>query len=73
MQWEPRWEAIYATWKAHRNSALHVGKNRPEEDYREDLIVCSRVAGAINVLLLRLMGYTGEVRWSAFGDDYDQM
>jgi hypothetical protein len=68
--WEPRWEQIFTIWKKHRNLVLHRGKTNPDDDYRDDLIVCSRIAGAINVLVLKRFGFSGQVRWSAYNDDY---
>jgi hypothetical protein len=70
LSWEPRWEQIFTLWKKHRNLVLHRGKSDPDDDYRDDLIVSSRIAGAINVLVLKRFGFSGQVRWSAYNDDY---
>jgi hypothetical protein len=70
LAWEPRWEQIFSLWKKHRNLVLHRGKRDPDDDYRDDLVVSSRIAGAINVLVLKTFGFSGQVRWSAFNDDY---
>ena len=73
LAWEPRWEQIFSLWKKHRNLVLHRGKRDPDDDYRDDLIVSSRIAGAINVLVLKTFGFSGQVRWSAFNDDYGKI
>jgi hypothetical protein len=73
LEWEPRWKLIYSLWKKHRNLVLHQGNNNPDDDYRGDIEISSRIAGAINVLVLKTMGFSGQVRWSAFNDDYGKI
>jgi hypothetical protein len=70
LAWDPRWKHIYSLWKKHRNLVLHRGNNDPDDDYRGDIEISSRIAGAINVLVLKTMGFSGQVRWSAYNDDY---
>jgi hypothetical protein len=73
LAWEPRWDQIFTLWKTHRNLVLHRGKSDPDDDYSDDLIVSSRIAGAINVLVLKRFGFSGQVRWSAYNDDYGEI
>jgi hypothetical protein len=73
LAWDPRWTLIYSLWKKHRNLVLHRGNNNPDDDYRSDIEISSRIAGAINVLNLKTMGFSGQVRWSAFNDDYGRI
>jgi len=46
---------------------------RSEDDLKEISLAESRIAGAINILLLKLFGYSGYIRHSAFEDGYRQI
>ncbi len=43
---------------------------RTEEQLKESVTNESRIAGAINVILLKLFGYSGLMRASAFEEKY---
>jgi len=47
--------------------------NESDESYEEDLLAESRIAGAINCMILKLMNYSGYVRRSAFEAKYAQI
>ena len=64
------WGKVYRLWTSSRNPASHriTSSDRSEETDRATLIAESRVAGAINGLVLKLVGYTGPAVGSAFED-----
>jgi hypothetical protein len=71
MKWEERGEEAFKFWKQHRNDILHDGRyERPDGELVDELYVESRLAGAINIFVLRLMEYEGIVSASAFEDEY---
>ncbi|NJK91957.1 MAG: hypothetical protein HC904_09090 [Blastochloris sp.] len=71
MKWEEREEEAFKFWKENRNDILHDGRyERPDGELVNELYVESRLAGAINIFVLRLMGYEGIVSASAFEDEY---
>ena len=44
-----------------------------EDSQKNETFARSRIAGGINCLVLKLMGYSGYVRLSAFEDKYGQI
>jgi hypothetical protein len=44
-----------------------------EDELKASIINESQIAGAINILLLKLFGYSGHMRHSAFEDGYRQI
>ena len=75
LQWEDDMELVFKTWQRARNPSIHQSKyaTRSEEDLKEISLAESRIAGAINILLLKLFGYSGYIRHSAFEDGYRQI
>jgi len=71
LKWAGVWEETFVLWKSYRNTLMHGGA--ASEDYRSDLIVESRIAGLINVIILRLIGYRGWAQLSAFDDKLSQI
>jgi hypothetical protein len=71
LAWEGAWEETYILWKEYRNSILHEGGSGG--DYRSDFIVESRIAGLINVIILKLIGYRGWAQLSAFDDKLSEI
>jgi hypothetical protein len=69
------WEEIYSVWSKSRNPMAHriTRNDESEEGLRDDLIAESRIAGAINCLVLKLIGYTGLARRSAYEENYVQI
>jgi hypothetical protein len=47
--------------------------NESEEAVREELLAESRIAGAINCMILRLMNYSGYVQLSTYEDAHTQI
>jgi hypothetical protein len=65
-------ELIFSTWQKARNPIVHdtTRADRTEDQFKESVINESRIAGAINILLLKLFGYSGLMRESAFEEKY---
>jgi hypothetical protein len=66
------WKAIHKEWTTYRNPLSHkiTGSPGEEKDFRGELLAVSRIAGAINAIILKLMGYSGMARISTFEDGY---
>ena len=47
--------------------------DKSEDSIKEGLIAQSRIAGALNCIILRLMKYSGYVRLSVYEDKYGQI
>ena len=75
LQWDDDMELVFKTWQRARNPSIHQSKyaTRSEDDLKEISLAESRIAGAINILLLKLFGYSGYIRHSAFEDGYRQI
>jgi aromatic ring hydroxylase len=75
LQWDNDMELVFKTWQRARNPSVHQSKyaTRSEDDLKEISLAESRIAGAINILLLKLFGYSGYIRHSAFEDGYRQI
>jgi hypothetical protein len=75
LQWKDDMELVFKTWQQARHPGVHHSEyaTRTEDDLREISLAESRVAGAINILLLKLFGYSGYMRHSAFEDGYRQI
>ena len=72
MEWETDLETVFKTWQLVRNPLVHDSSRaqRTEDQWKELLLSESRIAGAINVLLLKLFGYSGLMQSSAFEGRY---
>jgi len=70
-----KWQELHRLWSKFRNPISHrMSKaNESDESYEEDLLAESRIAGAINCMILKLMNYSGYVRRSAFEAKYAQI
>ena len=66
------WKAIHKEWATYRNPLSHKIAESPgeEKDFRGELVAVSRISGAINAVILKLMGYSGMARVSTFEDTY---
>jgi hypothetical protein len=74
LKWEDRAEQAFQFWELHRNDILHDGRHEQDDaTLLDEIYVESRLAGAINILVLRLMGYEGVVSASAFEDAYHKI
>lgn len=72
LRWEGDMELVFVLWKNARNPLVHEATRaeRSEEHFKQSAINESRIAGAINVILLKLFGYAGVMRASVFEDQY---
>jgi hypothetical protein len=70
-----KWHELHGLWSKFRNPISHrMSKdNQSEESIKEESLAESRIAGAINCMILKLMNYSGYVRLSAFEDKYGQI
>jgi hypothetical protein len=72
---EKRWHGIFELWRDCRNPLCHrlSDEDESEASTKDQLLAESRIAGAINCMILKLMGYSGFTRLSAFEDEYGQI
>ena len=70
-----RWLGVFELWHDYRNPLSHrlSNDNGSEVSMKEDILAESKIAGAINCMILKLMGYSGLVRLSAFEDEYGRI
>ena len=75
LQWENDMDQIFSIWKNLRNPLAHGHErsNQSEDDRKKLLLDESRIAGVINLLLLKLFGYSGKMSISVFEDKYRQV
>ncbi len=66
LRWEPGMQEVFEAWSSERNILAHGSK--PKEDLSERMNNQSRIAGAINLIVARLAGYTGLAIYSALED-----
>jgi hypothetical protein len=75
LQWKDDMEVVFRTWQKARDPLVH-GKGRANlsETEEKDLMLAeSRIAGAINILVLKLIGYSGKMNASVFEEQYRQV
>jgi hypothetical protein len=72
---QAKWQELYCLWSKFRNPVSHrMSKaDEPDGSLKDDLVAESRIAGAINCMILKLMSYSGYVRLSAYEDEYGQI
>lgn len=75
LQWENDMELVFKTWQEIRHVSVHHSgyATRSDAELKKTNLAESRIAGAINMLLLKLFGYSGYMRHSAFEDGYRQI
>ena len=75
LQWENDMEQTFRTWKKLRDPLAHGHKrsNQSEDERKRFMLDESKIAGAINLLLLKLFGYSGKMSISVFEDKYRQV
>jgi hypothetical protein len=73
--WKGEMEVAFDTWKNARNSLMHAREraDQSEDEIKAATVNESRIAGMINIVVLKLMGYSGWVNTSAFEDRYRQI
>jgi hypothetical protein len=72
LKWEDDIGAVFNTWKTPRNQLVHEASRSglTEDQIKESVFNESRIAAGINILLLKLFGYSGVMRGSAFEEKY---
>jgi hypothetical protein len=76
LQFDPQWrkdmELAFKTWYEARQHLFHYKEriSQSEEDLKKAIFDQCQIAGAINVLLLKLIGYSGLMRASTFEGKY---
>jgi len=72
---EDKWKDLYKVWRDARNPLSHrmSGGGDSEQSIKDEIVAESKIAGAINCMVLKLMGYSGYVRVSTVGDEYIQI
>ena len=75
LKWEADMELLFKTWNDARHLRVHRGEysTRSEDNQKASIIAESRIAGAINILLLKLFGYSGIMNCSIFEDRHRQI
>jgi len=66
------WRRLYKLWTSCRNPLSHrmAKADESEQAVKNDMVAESDIAGAINCLALKLMGYSGQVQRSTFEGKY---
>lgn len=70
-----RWTAVFNLWKRLRNPLSHriAKRGYSPESFEEEVLAASRIVGAINCIILRLMNYDGPFRISELPEEYAKM
>lgn len=68
LQWEPQMREAFAAWNTERHALAHGSE--PDESSCDRMTNQSRIAGSINLIVARLMGYTGLALFSALEDRF---
>ncbi|MHB9008007.1 MAG: hypothetical protein ACYDC1_13860, partial [Limisphaerales bacterium] len=72
---EAYWQELYGLWSKFRNPMSHrmAKEDKSEDSIKDEVIAESRIAGALNCMVLRLMNYSGYVRHSVYEDKYGKI
>jgi hypothetical protein len=72
---QARWTKVFNLWKRLRNPLSHriAKRDYSTSCFEEELLAQSRIVGAINCMILRLMDYAGPFRISEFPEEYATM
>jgi hypothetical protein len=75
LKWEGDTELSYQVWRDARHPMVHGGNRtgQSEADLKSSMLAESRIAGALNILVLKLIGYSGPMSASAFEEEYRQV
>ncbi len=75
LPWQGDMEVIFKTWQKVRDPLIHGNSraNQSETESKDSMIAESQIAGAMNILFLKLFGYSGKMCASAFEDKYRQI
>jgi hypothetical protein len=71
LKWAGDWDGLFEFWRINRNGLVHRGSDPKIGDSGgNDVSVESQIGGAINILILKLMGYSGIVCSSVYEDKF---
>jgi len=72
---DEKWKDLFEVWRDARNPLSHrmSGGGDSDQSIKDEIVAESKIAGAINCMVLKLMGYSGYVRVSTVGDEYIQI
>jgi len=70
LKWCDDWENLFNFWNKWRHPVVHRGSRSTDENDFTTFKIQSRFAGAIYLLVLRAMGYSGVVIKSVFEDAF---
>ncbi len=74
LQWDGLMKDAWAIWEKVRNKGAHdILRKEKEQKVTSHFTAIGRIAGAINVLVLRMIGYTGIARTSVFEDKHHKI
>ena len=71
-QWRKEMENSFKTWHAVRQHLFHYKDrtSQSEDDLKKAILDQCQIAGTINFLILKLIGYSGLMRANSFWGDY---
>jgi hypothetical protein len=72
LEWENDMQEVFDTWRDLRNPLAHGHErsNLSEDQWKRSMLGESRLAGVINILLLKLFGYSGKMSASILENKY---
>jgi hypothetical protein len=70
LKWEGLMKEAWDAWKGVRHKMVHAALSNADRSPLNHFTTVGRIAGAINALALRLMGYSGIVRFSVYEDKH---
>ncbi len=74
LQWEGLMKEAWAIWDKVRNKGAHdILRKEKKQKIDTHFTAIGRIAGAINVFVLRLIGYSGIARTSVFEDKHHKI
>jgi hypothetical protein len=68
LRWEPEMKEVLVAWQSERHTLAHG--DEPDDSSGDRMTQQCRLAGGINLIIARLMGYTGLAIFSALEDRY---
>ena len=67
-------KGAWGTWKTVRHKSVHAAlAAEADSPVQDHFTAVGRIAGAINVLVLRLIGYSGIARTSVYEDKHHKI
>jgi hypothetical protein len=72
LTWDGDMEKVWRSWSKTRHPLVHANRrgDDSEDDLKNAVLAESRLAGAINVITLKLIGYSGLMKESVFEERY---